>query len=326
MNIEHKTALLAITENGFRLAGILADRLEGKIFFCRGSLQETLKTIWPCYRRLVFIMSTGIVVRLLTPLLTDKYKDPGVVVCDELGNFAISLLSGHIGGANKLAEEIAHITGGSAVITTASDVTGHTAVDLWARKLGLTPQNRREMTRVMGRLVANGSLSLFSDYALENIPDDFRLVAAPQQADLIITPATDLCCNGLILTPKSLVAGIGCNRGTPADHIEQALQATCSRNHLAVTAIRNLASIDVKNNEPGLLAFARSNGYTIDFFHHDQLNAVPDVSSSAAVLKAVGVKGVAEPAALLSAHATILRVRKEKWTDVTVAIAEVPWP
>jgi cobalt-precorrin 5A hydrolase len=326
--LANKIALLALTRGGTKLADRLAALLPGStVFSCRGQVQQTLQLCWQDYNSLICIMATGIVVRTLTPLLRDKRKDPAVVVCDEKGLFAIALLSGHLGGGNALAEQVAGLLQGQAVITTASDVQGLTALDLWARDLGLFVADKQDLTRVMGKLVNSGSVSLFSDYSLPDLPGDIRLQDDSVTADLIITCRTDLQTTGVVLYPKALVAGIGCNRNTPAAEIEQALQEACAGNNLALQSVRSLASIDLKNDEPGLLDFVSQNKFIIDFFDRDQLNCVDGVSTSSIVLKAIGAKGVAEPAAILASGGGRLIVKKMKWPNVTVAIAEItnPW-
>lgn len=323
-----KTAVLAITRGGRERASQLATSLEqARVFFCRGRLKATVRELWPETEAFIFFMASGIVVRTIAPLLGDKTTDPAVVVCDEKGRFAISLVSGHLGRANELAETVAGILGGEPVITTASDVLGHTPLDIWARELELEVTDRARLTRAMGILVNSGKVTLYSEYPIPDLPDDIRQTSEPAGADLVITCRTDLKTRGALLHPKALVAGIGCNRHTPADHIARALEDTLRRHGLAPASIRNLASIDVKAGEPGLIQFARQNGYEIDFFGRDELNGVQNVSVSAAALKAVGARGVAEPAALLSARGKRLLVRKTKCTDVTIAIAEVasPW-
>ena len=318
-----RIAILALTDGGLQLAKQLAGQLTGStVFSCRGRLQKTLHQCWQGHEGLVCIMATGIVVRTLAPLLKDKRQDPAVVVCDEKGKFAVSLLSGHLGGGNVLARQVAEILGGQAVITTASDVLGYTALDLWARELDLQVADKGALTRVMGKLVNQGSVSLYSDYPLSEVPEDIRMQNDPQSADLVITCRINLQTTGALLHPKALVAGIGCNRNTPAEEIGQALQEACRENNLALESVRSLASIDLKNDEPGLLEFAERHGYTIDFYNRDQLNGVENVSTSAAVLKATGAKGVAEPAAVLASGGGHLLVNKMKWANVTVAIAE----
>ena len=323
----NRIAILALTDGGLELAGKLADLLPASpVFSCRGRLQQTLHQCWQEYDSLICIMATGIVVRTLAPLLEDKRKDPAVVVCDEQGRFAVSLLSGHLGGGNVLAEQVAGLLGGQPVITTASDVLGRTALDLWIRDLKLEVADKRALTCAMGKMVNHGSVFLYSDYPLPDLPGDIRLQGDPATADLVITCRTDLQTSGALLYPKGLVAGIGCNRNTPAVEIDQALQESCTVNNLALQSVRSLASIDLKKDEPGLLDFARSKRYTIDFYNRDQLNGVDGVSTSAAVLQATGAKGVAEPAAVLAAGGGRLLVKKMKWPNVTVAIAEISRP
>ena len=256
-----------------------------------------------------------------------KQTDPAVLVCDEKGDFVVSLLSGHMGGANELARLLAEISGGQAVITTASDVLDHTAIDLWAVDMGLVVRDRKKLTKAMGCLVNDGMVSLYSDFDLPEIPDDFKPAGSPDTADLVITCKTDLAVRGLVLHPKALVAGIGCNRGATEQQISEALSQTCAANNIALESIRNLASADAKKDEQGLIDFGRSQGYEIDFFAPDQLNSVKNITVSPAAMKALGVRGVAEPAAILSAKSPKLIIRKTKWTDVTIAVAQVvsPW-
>ena len=131
-----KTAIFYITENGLKLA----ERL--KVLYLDARIlkfkSDILPEIWSECRNLVFVMATGIVVRSVAPFIKDKKTDPAVVVLDEKGKYAISLLSGHIGGANDVAREIADYLDGEAVITTASDANNMPSIDLWARNNDLT--------------------------------------------------------------------------------------------------------------------------------------------------------------------------------------------
>ncbi len=321
-------AILSLTAGGTTLADRLSRRLAGsRVYPCRGRVRQVLQQCWGRYDSLVCIMATGIVVRMLAPLLTDKRQDPAVVVCDEQGRFAVSLLSGHLGGGNTLAGQVAEILGGQPVLTTASDVLGQTALDLWAQDLQLAAADKKAFTRAMGKLVNTGSVSLYSDYPLPELPPDIEAQKEAAGADLLINCRTEGQTGSAVLHPRALIAGIGCNRNTPAAEIEQALQEACTEHTLALESVRSLASIDLKNDEAGLLDFARKKGYTIDFYHRDQLNSVDGVSTSAAVLKATGARGVAEPAAVLASGGGRLLVKKMKWPNVTVAIAEIndPW-
>ncbi|WP_417917015.1 cobalt-precorrin 5A hydrolase [Candidatus Electronema sp. JC] len=319
-----RTAVIALTKGGSLLAERLAALLPGsEQIRSRGKVQETLARAWQDYDSLICIMAAGIVVRCIAPLLRDKTTDPAVVVCDERGQFAISLLSGHLGGGNALARQLAALLGGQAVITTASDVLGRTALDIWARDLGLAAADKHRLTQVMAKLVNSGSVTLCSDYPLPELPPDIILTDKPEQADLRVTCRTAHWPRQALLHPKTLAAGIGCNRNTPAAEIAEGLRLTCAENGLAWQSVARLASIDLKQDEPGLLAFAEQAGLPLDFYTAGQLNSVAGSSSSAAVFQTTGAKAVAEPAAVLSSGGGPLLARKKKYTNVTVAIAEI---
>lgn len=320
-----KTAILAITDGGCLLGKRLAADLDKAVFLnCRGALKETLLKAWDEYDGLICIMATGIVVRVLAEKFKDKRSDPAIVICDERGKFAISLLGGHLGGGNELAVQVAKIIDAQPVITTSSDVQGLVPLDIWARELGLiiTDTDKGKFTKITGKLVNNGMITLYSDYRIDNLPEEISILSNPKVADLVISYRTGLSVSGLQLYPQKLIAGIGCNRNTPADEIKNALNEACETSQISILSIKSLASIDLKQDEQGLLNFAGQSDYRIDFFNRDQLNAVDNVSVSALVLKATGAKGVAEPAAILAANGGKLIVKKMKWANVTVAIAE----
>ena len=319
-----KTAIIALTTGGSVLAERLATRLPGsETLPVHGGISRTLARAWQDYDSLLCIMATGIVVRCIAPLLRDKTTDPAVVVCDERGQFAIALLSGHLGGGNALARQIAALLGGQAVITTASDVLNRTALDIWARERGLVVADKDRLTQVMAKLVNSGSVSLCSDYPLPELPPDIILIDKPELADLRITCRTTHWPRQALLHPKTLAAGIGCNRNTPAVEIAEALRLACAEQGLAIQSVARLASIDLKQDEPGLLACAEEQSWPIDFYTAGQLNKVDGASSSAAVFQATGAKAVAEPAAVLSSGGGLLLLRKKKYPNVTVAIAEI---
>lgn len=320
-----RLAYLAVTDGGQRLASRIAAALGGTVIPRRAGLSELMPAFWRQYDGLVCVMASGIVVRLIAPLVSDKQRDPAVVVVDEAGRFAVSLVAGHLGGANDLARQVAAVTGGQAVITTASDVLGHTALDLWAQAQNLAVEERRTLTRASAKLVNTGTLHIFSEIPIASLPADFVVAGEPAAADCIVSHRLGPWSAGvLLLRPRHLVAGIGCNRGTSAEQIATALDGACARHGLSPLAIRNLASIDLKADEAGLITFAEARGLMIDFYGKDELNRVAGISSSDAVLRATGAQGVAEPAALLSSGADNLLVRKMKWQDVTIAIAAAP--
>lgn len=330
-----KIAILALSTGGMELGKRLAAQLPAQLHPCRGRVQERFASLWQSHDALICIMASGIVVRHIAPFLQDKYQDPAVLVLDERGQFVISLLSGHMGGANALARQVANLTGGQAVITTASDVLGLTALDLWCMSLALQVAGKKDFTRVMGRLVDQGSIRLWSDNNITPppLPPDILLATTPAKADLFLSwqaKPENRPQHSALLHPQSLCLGIGCNRGTSREDIAEAVTATLARCNLAWQAVARLASIDLKADEPGLLAFAAEAKLPLEFFSKDQLNQVEDIQHSEAVFRATGARGVAEPAALLAAGpGAKLLVPKIKWPDVTVAVASVnsvAWP
>jgi cobalt-precorrin 5A hydrolase len=324
-----KLAILSITTGGKRLAEKLARKLPDTTILARKSKKTAgiVADNWPHFDGFIFIMAAGIAVRAIAPLLLHKHKDPCVVVMDEKGQHVISLLSGHIGGGNKLAVRLAAITGGVPVITTASDTLGLLSLDLWAKNNNLVPENQERLTEASAKLVNEKKLSLYTDLKPRSLPEELLAVANPELADVIVSHQIFPESRGCIFRPRNLVVGTGCNRGTPANEFEESLCELLEDKQLSRLSIRNLASIDKKNDEEGLLFFAKKNNWPIDFFTKDEINSLKtdNLDISSAALKAVGAIGVAEPTALLSGRTQILLCRKRKWKNITMAIALAPF-
>lgn len=319
--------ILALTKGGNRLAETLAAELDDcTIAQGQGRVADKIQALWSQCDGLICIMAAGIVVRSIAPLLADKRSDPCVIVLDEKGRHVISLLSGHLGGGNALAHRIAHITGGVAVITTASDVLGKTAIDLWAERNGLFVTDKKKLTAISAKHVNSGPVTLFYAGGRATIPADFRAVNSPEIADIIIAYKQCMTFEGLYCIPRNLYLGIGCNRGTSLADIELSFKELCHEHKLHPQAIAGIASIDLKSDEKGILQFAEKYQYETHFFSRGNINSVQDVSFSKVVMAAVGVQGVAEPTAILAAgregSQCRLLVQKMKWKDVTLAVAE----
>ncbi len=320
-----KTGIIALTKSGNILAKKIASSMNDCVVFEKGKVFERIKTAWREVDGIICIMAAGIVVRSLAPLCRDKKFDPCVIVLDEKGDFVVSLLSGHIGGGNDLARKVADITGGTAVITTASDVSGHTALDLWTAQNHLTAANPGKLTSTSALLVNEGALSIFSEFKLSGLPRDFFQVKKKEDADIVISPLFPEEYKLLWLVPRNLYVGFGCNRGTTIAEFEQALNEICRIHRIDERSIAGLASIDLKKDEEGLLDFAEKKQLPISFFSKNELNIIEGITPSAAALKATGAKGVAEPAAIQAAVSAFgsgsLFIRKMKWKNVTAAVA-----
>jgi len=345
-------AIIAITPGGARLARRLAAEAEGAelwlpeklrsaepaCYFER-PLSEQLPELFARVDGLVCVMATGIVVRLLAPHLRGKQFDPAVVVVDEAGRYAISLLSGHLGGANELAQEVSEILGGQAVITTATDVNQLPAWDEVARRLDMAVEPVERIKLLNGLLLSEGAISLFdpdgrvaAEFA--DVPgvrreQNFANALMSNAAGVVFVtprhlPQLEAQAKLLVLRPRCYAVGIGCNRGTCADEIEAVIRAEMEKAVLAPASIACLASIDAKQDEGGLLDAAARLGVPLTFFSKEQLNGIDAPSApSEHALQAVGAKGVCEPAALLAAGGGKLLVSKKKSGNVTVAVAEM---
>ncbi|MBW2439300.1 MAG: cobalt-precorrin 5A hydrolase [Deltaproteobacteria bacterium] len=350
---QHKLAVWAITPNGARLADRLADSLKEVTVYISQNLTHTrsshvlferlsvtLAEKFRQYTGHIFIMSTGIVVRVLAPLVQNKIKDPAVVVVDDLGKHAISLLSGHIGGANELARDIAHIVEAEPVITTATDINALPAIDVIAVENGLVIENPGAIKSVnmallnKKRITVHDPANLLGEIldsekyeALFNRMHDFQEFL--QQFEIhnnscvyIDDRIVELPSHVLILRPPSLVAGIGCNRGTDRREIGKLLGQVLKTNRLSLSSLTCLASIDVKNDEAGLIETSRQLELPLVFFKREELNQVRGIQNPSQIVEHhVGVRSVCEAAAILASRSGTLIVPKNSTKNVTVAIA-----
>ncbi|MDP3297639.1 MAG: cobalamin biosynthesis protein [Thermodesulfovibrionia bacterium] len=315
------SALFYITDKGLMLAKKLKELFPNSQMVKFKS--EAVSEVWSECKNLIFIMAAGIVVRTIAPLIKGKRTDPAVVVLDEKGEYAISLLGGHLGGANKIAKEIADFLGGRAVITTASDVNNLPAIDLWARENNLVVENWDLLPKIGTLLLNKGFLKVYADIGIK-LTDKLQKTDNPETADILITNKNNLFAHTpihLYLRPKNLIIGIGCNSGTSADEIEDAVKSILAENNLSFLSVYSIATIDKKSSEPGLIAFTEKYGFKVKTFTSDELNNVKGVVKSEAAFKATGAKAVAEPAALLASGAKKLLVPKQRIGNVTIAIA-----
>jgi len=321
-----KTApvILYITGKG----RVLADRISS--FLPGAEILEfspaLIPGLWSKRRSLIFIMASGIVVRTIATFLKDKKADPAVIVIDEKARHVISLVGGHLGGANELSREIASRLGAEPVITTASDVNSLPSIDLWAQSNGLVIENWDSLPRVATRLLNEEKLSVFSEIDI-SLPREFALEQDPRNADILVTKkqSVEICgsCvkDQLLLRPKNLVVGIGCNSATQADEIESTVRLILLEHNLSFLSIHSLATIDIKAAEPGLVKFAAKYGFPLLSFPAAGLNTVGGVAKSETVFKATGAYAVSEPAALLASGASRLLLPKRKSGNVTVSVA-----
>ena len=271
---------------------------------------------------LVFIGATGIAVRAIAPHVRDKFSDPAVVSVDEAGQFAVPMLSGHVGGANDLAREVAAAIGARAVVSTATDVNGLFAVDEWARKQGLALVERQIAKEVSACLLDGGTVGFSSDIAVEGaLPSGVE--EGPHELGIKVGLDTADCpfAHTLHLVPRVVTVGVGCKRGTDAAALEAFVRGALANAHVSPAAVARVASIDVKRDEEAVLALARALGCEPVFYSAEQLAAVEGIfASSDFVRAAVGVDNVCERAAV--AGGARLIGGKEAHEGMTVALGQ----
>ena len=336
-----RVAAVAFTRRGLGLARRIAHALEadGSVVelsaperFADGAgvcvLDDLSSWVARAFERadaLLFVSATGIAVRAIAPYVADKMSDPAVVCVDEAGQIAVPLLSGHVGGANRLARRIADICGGRAAISTATDVNRVFAVDEWAHEQGLVLMERDVAKRISAALLEGRQVGITSDFVLAGaLPEGLVAGTDAHGLELGISISYDTSeepfASTLHLVPRTVVAGIGCKRDTPVERIAALVGRCLDEAHVAPAAIYAIASIDVKADEQGLRAFAAQCGCELRLYGASELQAVPgDFSSSEFVLRMVGVDNVCERAACVGGQTLLLP--KRSGDGVTVALA-----
>ncbi|HUY87855.1 MAG TPA: cobalamin biosynthesis protein [Pirellulales bacterium] len=339
-----KTAVIAITKHG----AALARRLEGDRYisakfrndeaahYFEKPIKELTAEIWPQYEALVYVVSLGAVVRTIAPFLKDKHVDPAVIVVDDKANFAISVLSGHVGGANELTERIAGRLGAQAVITTASDVGKTIPVDILGRELGWTTDLERNITKVSAAVVNEEPIAFVQETGETNWwrretppPKNIQFVTLDEarrfNTALIVTDRLvddEFQAKAVIYRPKSLVLGMGCDRGVSCEEVERFVFSTLEQHRLSFKSVRNLATVDLKQDEPALVEFCGKHKLDMTCYPSERLKQVRAPNPSATVEKYVGTPGVCEPAAILSSAGELI-VPKQKAPMLTLAVARI---
>lgn len=273
---------------------------------------------------LVFVGSCGIAVRKIAPFVHDKRTDPAVLCVDELGTFVIPLLSGHIGGANALARRIADSLNATPVITTATDINHRFSVDTWATENGCAISSMK-LAKAVSAAILERDIPIKSDFSVTGTLPKGLMTGKTGELGIYLT-VTDKepFENTLRLIPRCLHLGIGCRRGTEKEAIERAVTQVFEDNHLDFRGVACAASIDLKQDEAGLLSFCEEQGIPIRFYSATELEAVPgDFTPSPFVQKVTGVDNVCERSALMGAEKLI--VKKTACHGVTVAVATEKW-
>ncbi|MBW5447606.1 cobalamin biosynthesis protein CbiG [Cohnella sp. CFH 77786] len=350
-------AVIAITKHGVELARKLGSSFSHSDLYYmskfakgdeeargfrlfEGSVRLLFPALFPAYKGIICIISLGAVVRMIAPLLQDKKTDPGIVVIDDKGEHVISVLSGHLGGANELTQEVAAAIGARAVVTTASDVQKTIAVDLFGRRFGWEWESADKLTPVSASVVNEERIAVVQESGERGwwpydtpLPGHIRTfgsvaeaLASGPDAALVVThrllsPEEEaILANGVLYRPKVIALGIGCNRGTPASEIEAVMADTLGELGFSIRSVKAVCTIDLKKDEAGLLEVCARYGWPLVTYAPEQLNGVAVEEPSETVYKYTGAYAVSEPAAKLYTGADRLALVKKKSGNVTISV------
>ncbi len=273
---------------------------------------------------LIFCAAAGIAVRAIAPHLKGKAQDPAVLVTDELGHFVIPLLSGHLGGANELALRIASSIQAEPILTTATDIHGVFAVDLFAKKNHLWIEDLHLAKKVSASVLSGEPVGFTSDIrCVGRLPAELTSGAAQLGIAVTNDIAAAPYAETLRLIPRRYVAGIGCRRGKSAADLASFLEKRLAESNLRIRDLRGIASVDLKKDEAGLIELCKQNRLEFLTYSAEELAAVPgEFTSSEFVRSVAGVESVAERAAVRASGGKLVR-RKVGEDGMTFALAIV---
>ena len=329
--------IASITQRGAELAAKLAEQLRAQGEDARAwgnaryahqtgvapmsSAASWAKQTFPIADALIFVGATGIAMRSIAPLLRSKITDPAVISMDETGRFAVALVSGHVGGANRLARQIAALTGGQAVVSTATDVNDLFSVDEWIARSGMALVNPHAVRAFAAALLDGQTVGLSSEFAVEStLPEGIELMQSGVVGLHVDVHRTFPFESTVCAIPRIITLGIGCRRGISSEAIEEAVALALEKENIHPESLCGVASIDLKRDEAGLLAYCEQHKLPIRFYSASELSTVPgEFTASERVLSVTGVDNVCERAAVRSGGKLI--ARKFAHNGVTVALA-----
>ncbi|MEU9394224.1 precorrin-3B C(17)-methyltransferase [Streptomyces sp. NPDC048324] len=297
-----------------RLAAARPDRT--RVY--EGPVGDAVRAAFAECEQLVCFLATGAVVRLIAPLLGDKSADPGVVCVDEGGRFAVSLVGGHGGGANELAREVGELLGAEPVITTATDSVGLAGLDT----LGLPAEGA---VAAVSRALLDGepvALDAESHWPLPALPVAARGAYTIRVTDRAVEPGE----REVVLRPPSLVVGVGASKGAPVEEVLELVEGALRDAGLSPASLAELATVDAKADEPGIVRAAERLGVPLVTYPAEQLAAVDVPNPSEAPLAAVGTPSVAEAAALVRGGELLVPKRKSAASPAMATCAVVRRP
>ena len=348
-----RIAIIAITKNGIKMAKGLKEKFptweifapekfsddDKKINWYNNSTTIKIKELFESNDGLICLFSLGAVVRLISPHLKDKKTDPAVIVIDDQAQFVISTLSGHLGGANQLTNDIAEQLGAIPVITTAADVNKTIAVDLVGKDLGWKIDDDSNVTKISAFMVNAEKIGVYQNCGVKNwwknkLPENVstysntdELKKSQSKGYLIISDKlindNKILENAVVYRPPSLVIGIGLHWDTTKDKIIEGLDASLQKFNLSKKSIARFVSIKKEKDVVGLMKVAEEMNIPLEFFDRSDLATIKTPNPSKMVEGYEGTASVSEAAAIKSSGGNLI-VEKQKFPpDLTIAIARI---
>lgn len=317
--------IISVTEKGDILGERIISTLGGDLY-CKSkeptfSLDKTTAVCFERYTSIIFISSTGIAVRAVAKYLQGKDKDPAIVVVDVCNKFSISLVSGHLGGANRLAKKVSEILNNTLVITTATDNMKVIAPDMIAMDNSLIIEDLKKAKDIASRLVNGKDVYFKDDENYIECPNGYIATEVLMDNTVWVTNKADEEKNVLKLIRKNIVLGIGCRKNTDYEKLYDFVRVTLMENNIDLRAVKLIASIDVKKDEKAILQFKNNLNCMVKFFSKEEILTVESKYEGSDFVKLiVGVAAVSEPVIELSGAS--LKVNKLKRDGITLAIGE----
>ncbi|MBZ9634895.1 cobalt-precorrin 5A hydrolase [Clostridium sp. FP1] len=317
-----KIACLYFTRSGEAIAERIKYSSDYEVhIYSKENYKINLNSIFKDYDGIVFISSTGIAIRISAPFIKNKTVDTAIVVVDDLGRYSISLLSGHIGGANELAESIAECLKCQAIITTASDGRGIEAVDMFAKRNNLFIESFCDAKKITSMMLSGEDIKIQSEIEAKigygSIVEHHEAGAIFVCSKLHINYDKPSC----ILRPKNITVGLGCRRGKTMDEIIHALMTVFIDNDLSINSIKQIATVDVKQDEKGIIDACQYLKCEMLVISREAIKVVQGrFNKSAFVEQTIGVSSVCEPCAYISGGEII--VGRTAINGITIAISK----
>ena len=333
-----KIAIISVSKKGQELAFDLKDKLDLDSTIIKCDLyHKNVKKYFPIlfyeYDAIIAIMALGILIRSVAPLVEYKVTDPAVINIDDNGQFVISALSGHLGGANELACKVAGLIDATPVITTSTDVNKKLGIDVLAKDLYLSIDNTKEILH-FNKAILEGreiSLTVNPDMNFDYLFDYLNNVTLEINVSIEYSPKVDtdeihvsFDEHELTLKERKIVVGIGCRRGKECRFIYDGLKKSLNDLKISHSRVNLLASAEIKKDEKGILELSEKLNIPVEFVEIDKLKLFEssDVSKSEFVYSKFGIYGVCEPSALIMAgFDSELIYKKTSYEGVTIAVA-----